>query len=49
MFGLILDSPVWSQELNSMILMGPFQLSIFCESINLREDEDGGMEQAHVK
>lgn len=32
-----------------MILMGTFQLSIFCDSINLREDEDGGMEQAHVK
>ena len=26
----ILSGPVWSQELGSMILVGPFQLTIFC-------------------
>ena len=29
----ILSGPVWSWELDSMILVGPFQLRIFCDSI----------------
>ena len=28
-----LDGPVWSQELDLMILVGPFQLRIFCDSM----------------
>ena len=28
-----LGGPVWSQELDSMILVGPFQLRIFCGSM----------------
>jgi len=31
----ILDGPVWGQELDSMILMGPFQLGIFYGSMIL--------------
>ena len=31
---LILGGRVWSQELNLMILMGPFQLGIFYDSMN---------------
>lgn len=33
--GLILGGSVWSQELNSIILMGPFQLGKFCDSVTL--------------
>jgi len=29
----ILCGPVWSQELNSMILVGTFQLGLFCDSM----------------
>jgi len=29
---VILGGPAWSQELDSMILMGPFHLGIFCDS-----------------
>lgn len=27
-----LDGAAWSQELDSMVLLGPFQLGIFCHS-----------------
>jgi len=30
-YGLVLGSPARSMKLDSMILMGPFQLGIFCE------------------
>ena len=30
---LILCGPVWSQVLDSMILMGPFQLGVFYDSV----------------
>lgn len=32
---LILGGPAWSQELDSVILMGPFQLGIFCSPMML--------------
>lgn len=32
---LIFGGPVWSQELNSAILLGPFQLDIFNDSLIL--------------
>ena len=35
MYGLILGGPVWSQELDLVILMGPFLLRIFCDSLIL--------------
>lgn len=31
----ILDGPVWSQGLDLMTLMGPYQLVIFCDSMRL--------------
>lgn len=31
----ILGGPVWGQELGTMILVGPFQLGIFCASVIL--------------
>ena len=34
-YGLVLESPVRSRELDSMILMGPFQLEIFYDSVIL--------------
>lgn len=34
-YGLILDSPVWKQEMESMILVGPSQLRKFYDSITV--------------
>jgi len=31
---VVLGSPMRSRELDSVILMGPFQLEIFCDSID---------------
>lgn len=31
--------PVWSQELDSKILMGPFQPGIFCDSVILTKQD----------
>lgn len=28
----VLSGSVWNQELGSMILMGPFQFRVFCDS-----------------
>ena len=35
--GSFLDGSVWRQELDSMILMGPFQLRMFYDSMQLKE------------
>ena len=35
--GSFLDGSVWSQELDSVILMGPFQLRMFYDSMQLKE------------
>jgi len=32
-YGLVLGSPARNRELDSMILLGPFQLEIFCDSM----------------
>jgi len=34
-----LGGPAWSQELDSMILVGPFQHGIFCDSMIAREKQ----------
>lgn len=33
----LLGGPVWSQELNSTFLVGPFQPQIFCDSVMKRK------------
>ena len=36
-YGLALGSPARNRQLDSMIVMGPFQLEIFCDSIMAAE------------
>lgn len=43
-----LDGPVWIQELDSMILMGPFQLGIFSDSFPVFGKETAGLFLTHI-